>query len=235
MKQIANSKLMVSVYQEFKYNLGERNLLEVLEEIKSDKYQSEVNSIRYALHKGDKKTAEEIKGNLLGFTTSGTFGESRTKANIVTYSQVVCVDFDDIPLTEVNNLVTLVNGCRYTFASFISPSNEGLKVFIKVNSNAEQHTTVYNQIANFYKELSGYDFDAKCKDITRLCFVSCDTELFINEEAKTFEVKEEIKPLKSEPIREVKHNLTTDELLDKCLKFTEQKEQYYTNYVYILV
>ena len=227
MEQIANSKLMVSVYKEFKYNLGEKNLLEVLQEIKSDKYQSEINSIRYALHKGDERTAEEIKSNLLGFTTSGTFGESRTKANIVTYSQVVCLDFDDIPLTEINNLVTLVNGCRYTFASFISPSNEGLKVFIKVNSNAEQHTTVYNQIANFYKELSGYDFDAKCKDITRLCFVSCDTELFINENAVIFELKEEVKPLKSEPIREVKHDLTTDELLDKCLKFTDQKEQYY--------
>ena len=227
MEQIANSKLMVSVYQEFKYNLGERNLLEVLQEIKSDKYQSEINSIRYALHKGDEKTAEEIKKGLLGFTTSGTFGESRTKANIVTYSQVVCLDFDDILLTEINNLLTLVNGCRYTFASFISPSNEGLKVFIKVNSNAAQHTTVYNQIANFYKELSGYDFDAKCKDITRLCFVSCDTDLFLNENAVIFEVKEEVKPLKSEPIREVKHKLTTDELLDKCLKFTENKEQYY--------
>ncbi|MCU4190304.1 hypothetical protein M9Q43_14155, partial [Flavobacterium sp. HXWNR29] len=76
-------------------------------------------------------------------------------------------------------------------------------------------------------ELSGYDFDAKCKDITRLCFVSCDTELFINENAVIFELKDEVKPLKSEPIREVKHDLTTDELLDKCLKFTEQKEQYY--------
>lgn len=227
MEQIANSKLMVSVYQEFKYNLGERNLLEVLEEIKSDKYQSEINSIRYALHKGDEKLADEIKSGLIGFTSSGTFGESRTKANIVTYSQVVCIDFDDIPLTEVNNLVTLVNGCRYTFASFISPSNEGLKVFIKVNSNAEQHTTAYSQVANFYRELSGYDFDVKCKDITRLCFVSCDADLFINEEAKTFEVKEEVKPLKSEPQKEIKHNLTTDELLDKCLKFTEQKEQYY--------
>lgn len=237
MEQTANNKLMVSVFQEFKHNLGERNLLEILEEIKSDKYQSEINSIRYALHKGDEKTADEIKSNLLGFTTSGTFGKSRTKENIVTYSQVVCLDFDDIPLTEIINLVTLVNACRYTFASFISPSNEGLKVFIKVNSNAEQHTTVYNQIANFYKELSGYDFDAKCKDITRLCFVSCDTELFLNENAVIFELKEEVKPLKSEPIREVKHNLTTDELLDKCLKFTEQKEQYYNgnrnNFIYL--
>uniref|UniRef100_UPI00404A1FDF DUF3987 domain-containing protein n=1 Tax=Flavobacterium sp. TaxID=239 RepID=UPI00404A1FDF len=227
MEQITNNKLMVSVYKEFKYNLGEKSLLDVLQEIKSDKYQSEINSIRYALHKGENKTADEIKSNLIGFTTSGTFGESRTKANIVTYSQILCLDFDYIPLTEISNLVTLIKGCRYTFASFISPSGEGLKVFIKVNSNAEQHTTVYNQIANFYKELSGYDFDAKCKDITRLCFVSCDTELYLNNDAVTFELKEEVKPVKAEYQKEVQHSLTTDELLDKCLKFTEQKEQYY--------
>lgn len=226
MEQTANNKLMVSVYKEFKYNLGERNLLEIFDEIKTDKYQSEINSIRYALHKGDKKTAEKIKSGLIGFTTSGTFGESRTKANIVTYSQVICLDFDDIPLTEINNLITLINGCSYTFASFISPSNEGLKVFIKVNSNAAQHTTVYNQIANFYKELSGYDFDAKCKDITRLCFVSYDADLFLNEDAVIFEVKDEVKAVKSEPKKEAKHSLTTDELLNKCLKFTEQKEIY---------
>jgi hypothetical protein len=51
MSEVANKQLMVSVYKEFKYNLGERNLIDVLQEIKSDKYQSEVNSIRYALHK----------------------------------------------------------------------------------------------------------------------------------------------------------------------------------------
>ena len=227
MKQIANNKLMVSVYQEFKTNLGERNLLEVIQEIKSDKYESAVNSIRYALHKGDDKTADSIKSGLLGFTASGTFGESRTKANITTYSQIVCLDFDDIPVTEIETLASKINQCDYTMASFISPSGEGLKVFIKVNSNAEQHTTAYNQVANFYKELSGYDFDAKCKDITRLCFVSYDAELFLNEDATTFEVQEEVKSTKTAPLKAVKHNLTTDELLDKCLKFTENKEQYH--------
>jgi hypothetical protein len=227
MEQIANNKLMVSVYQDFKYNLGVKSLLEVLKEIKSDKYQSEVNSIRYALHKGENKKADEIKSSLVAFTTSGTFGESRTKKNINTYSQIIGLDFDHIPVTEINNLVSLINDCEYTFASFVSPSGEGLKVFIKVNSNAEQHTTVYNQVANFYKELSGYDFDAKCKDITRLCFVSCDTELYLNNDAVTFELKAEVKPVKAEYQKEVQQTLTTDELLDKCLNFTEQKEKYY--------
>ena len=38
MSEVVNKQLMVSVYKEFKYNLGERNLIDVLQEIKSDKY-----------------------------------------------------------------------------------------------------------------------------------------------------------------------------------------------------
>lgn len=228
MEQVANNKLMVSVYKDFKYYLGEKSLLEIFEEIKSEKYQSEINSIRYAFNKGDDKKASEIKSSLLGFTASGTFGESRIKANIASYSQVICLDFDNITVNEINNLVTLVNGCRYTFASFISPSGVGLKVFIKINSNAEQHTTVYNQIANFYKELSGYDFDAKCKDITRLCFVSYDAALFLNKNASIFELKEEsVKQVTTNPQKAFQQNLSTEVLLDKCLAFTQNKEQYY--------
>ncbi len=227
MKQMANSKLMVSVYQNFKTNLVDKNLLEILQDIKSDKYQSDINSIRYALHKGDDKSADEIKSGLIAFTASGTFGVSRTKANIASYSQIIGLDFDHIPVSELQNLVTLINGCPFTMASFISPSGEGIKVFIKVNSDAEQHTIAYNQVANFYKDLSGFDFDAKCKDITRLCFVSCDSNAFINSDAKTFEIKEEVAASKTPKSNDKQQNLSTDELLDKCLKFTEQKEQYH--------
>ena len=45
----------------------------------------------------------------------------------------MCLDFDDIPVTEIETLALKINQCDYTLASFISPSGEGLKVFIKVN------------------------------------------------------------------------------------------------------
>jgi hypothetical protein len=101
MSEVVNKQLMVSVYQNFGTKLKDRNLIEILQEIKSDKYQSEVNSIRYALHKGDEKTADEIKSGLNGFTMSGTYGTSRTKANLITYSQIIGLDFDHIPVTEL--------------------------------------------------------------------------------------------------------------------------------------
>ena len=214
----------VSVYQNFATKLENKSLIEIFQAIKSGDYQADINSIRYAIHKGDNPTADKIKSGLLGFTASGTFGASRTKANITTYSQIVGLDFDHIPLSEIQQVVTMVNECKYTFASFISPSGEGIKVFIKINSNAAQHTIAYNQVANFYKNSTGFDFDAKCKDITRLCFVSYDTNLYLNESATIFLVQEEVKPKK--PKAEVQNTLSTDDLLDKCLHFTEQKQQY---------
>ena len=214
----------VSVYQNFATKLENKSLMEIFQTIKSDAYQADINSIRYAIHKGDNSTADKIKNGLLGFTASGTFGTSRTKANITTYSQIVGLDFDHIPLSEIQQVVTMVNECEYTFASFISPSGEGIKVFIKIDSNAAQHTIAYNQVANFYKNSTGFDFDAKCKDITRLCFVSYDTNLYLNESATIFLVQEEVKPTK--PKAEIQNTLSTDDLLDKCLHFTEQKQQY---------
>jgi hypothetical protein len=82
-------------------------------------------------------------------------------------------------------------------------------------------------VANFYKTITGFDFDPKCKDITRLCFVSYDPNTFLNEKATIFEVKDEVKKPKAKFENQIANNLSTDELLDKCLKFTEQKEQYY--------
>lgn len=231
-----NNSLRVSLYQNFKTNLGESNLMDVLQQIKSEKYQSDINSIRYALYKGENKKADGIKSGLIAFTTSGTFGESRIKANLNSYSQIIGLDLDHIPLKELSNLVTKINCCEYTFASFISPSGEGLKVFIKVNSNAEQHTTAYIQVVNYYSDLLGCYFDPKCKDITRLCFVSSDSELFLNKNTTIFKINEQANQGYTEHKAEIQHKITTDELLDKCLKFTEQKEHYYNgnrnNFIY---
>ena len=221
-----NNLQQVSLYLDFKNNLGDKKLLEILQEIKSEKYQSDINSIRYAIHKGDTKTADSIKSRLLAFTTSGTFGTSRTKVNIKSYSQIIGLDFDHVPLEELATLIAIINQCQYTWASFISPSGEGIKVFIKVNSNAAQHATAYNQVANYYKDISGYDFDPKCKDITRLCFVSSDADLYLNEKAIVFELKEEIEPVQQIVKKENVQSHSTDDLLDKCLSFTEQKEKY---------
>ena len=134
------------------------------------------------------------------------------------------MDFDNVLETELEELKRSVNSCPYTLASFISPSGQGLKVFSLVDSNACNHTDAYIQVANYYRDLTGIEYDSKCKDITRLCFVSYDPELFYNEDAKVFRFEKETQPAISGLRHENFNNSTTFEILDECLKFTEKKE-----------
>lgn len=224
--EIAVDKIMVSVYQNFGSKLGSENLLDLFQEIKSNSFKNSINRIRYEFNKGNHVEADQLKSGLIAFTTAGTFGEKRTKENLVCYSQVIGLDFDNIPFDELEEKVRQINACKYTLASFISPRANGIKVFIKINSDETNHTIAYLQVANYYKNLLYYDFDSKCKDITRLCFVSWDLNLHLNMSASIFEVVQE----ERENPKESKHNkiphLDKSHLLDSCLKFTEQKESY---------
>lgn len=225
--EVINKKMYVGFYRDFVKRIQNITLNEIFEEIKTGIYKDDVESLRGAKQMGNDDKANRIKNKLLGFTTSGTFGAPRSKDTIESYSQTICLDFDYVPEAELDKLKQLVNNCHFTLASFISPSGQGLKVFTLVDSNADAHTDVYIQVANYYKDLTGYENDAKCKDVTRLCFVSYDPELFYNENAGIFGIEEEAQPSISGVRQEYINNSRAEERLDECLKFTKKKEQYY--------
>lgn len=225
--EVMNKIMYVGLYKDFVKPIQNISLNEILEEIKTGTYKDDVECLRGFKQMGNDVLANSLKNKLFGFTTSGTFGAPRSKDTIETYSQVICLDFDNVQETELEELKRSVSNCPYTLASFISPSGQGLKVFILVDSNADTHTETYIQAGNYYKELTGFDYDAKCKDITRLCFVSYDPELFYNENAEVFSMEEKTQPAVSGVRRESTNIIATEETLYECLKFTEKKKQYY--------
>jgi len=217
---------MVSIYKEFKKVSSDIEITEVIECIKNGDYKEDINAIRYAVHSEDLKTADEIKSTLIGFTTSGTFGTARTKENITSYSKMICLDFDKLDHQELIEILTIIKICNYTHVSFISPSGNGIKVIVRVNCDADGHDETYIQVAEYYKSITGITYDKKCKDITRLCFISYDEDVYVNNNSEIFNPVFEIKT--AEPSKPtINQSSNTDALLDKCLKFTEQKEQYF--------
>jgi hypothetical protein len=225
--EVLNKRMYVGLYKDFVKSIQNVSLHEIFEEIKTGIYKDDVEYLRGVKKMGNDDLANSLKNKLFGFTTSGTFGAPRSKDTIETYSQVICLDFDNVQETELEELKRSVSNCPYTLASFISPSGQGLKVFTLVDSNADTHTETYIQVGNYYKELTGFDYDAKCKDVTRLCFVSYDPELFYNENAEVFSMEEKIQPAISGVRRESTNIIASDETLYECFKFTEKKEQYY--------
>lgn len=225
--EVTNKKMYVGFYKDFVKRIQNISLDEIFEEIKTGVYKENIECLRGMKQMGNDSLADDIKKKLFGFTTSGTFGVPRSKNSIETYSQTICLDFDHIPISEIENLKQIVNNCNHTLASFISPSGQGLKIFVSVDSDAASHEEVYIQVANYYKALTGYEYDSKCKDVARLCFVSYDSELYYNKDAAIFCTKKETRPAISGVKKEAISNVSIDDRLNECLKFTENKAQYY--------
>jgi hypothetical protein len=225
--EVVNKRMYVGLYRDFIKLVQNLTLNEVFEDIKTGIYKDDIEYLRGMKQIGNDYLADSLKLKLFGFSTSGTFCSPRSKDTIETYSQAICLDFDNVQETDLEELKRSVNSCPYTLASFISPSGQGLKVFSLVDTNADAHTDVYIQVANYYKDLTGIEYDSKCKDITRLCFVSYDPELFYNEDAKVFSFGEETQPTISGVRQENFNYSLLYERLDQCLKFSEKKEKYY--------
>jgi hypothetical protein len=142
--------------------------------IASDKYKAQVEEIRALIVQGKSEKAQAKKQQLPAFTPSATFKEKRLLPNMEQYSGFVHLDFDKLTLEQLNAAFQIIAAIPYTFICFISPSGNGLKVFIEVNTGAEHHDTAYHQVKEYYENATGLKADVKCKDITRLCFVSHD-------------------------------------------------------------
>ena len=172
---------MDSVYE----SKGEiEDIQEVLQKIKTQHWKNKIDEIRFHLNNGDSEQAGDIKRGLPVFTVSATFKGGRTKKHFDSYTNLLHLDYDYID--NVEELKAKVISTPYTFAAFISPSGNGLKVFIKTDNTYDTHEYTHNSLREYYDKLVGVVSDVQVKDVTRLCFVSYDPNLYLNENAEVF-------------------------------------------------
>ena len=131
--------------------------------------------------------ASEIKSNLPCITISATFKERRKIDCVDKYSGLLHLDYDKLEnVEEVKaNLISI----PYTYSAFISPSGNGVKVLVKCDNDISSHKTAFNSLRDYYDKIIGVQSDKSVKDITRLCFVSYDPDLYLNENSEVFNYK----------------------------------------------
>jgi hypothetical protein len=185
----------------------EKSLLNILIDIKQGVFSNQIENIRSL----PPKEANEQKKFLPAFTPSGRFTE-RKEAAIISHSHLLCLDFDDLDnAIDIRDCLSLDN---WVFAAFVSPLGKGVKALIKIE--ADKHKESFTSLANHYEKELGIRVDESGKDVSRLCFVSHDEELYSNEKANTFLVdnKEENNKDKTQLIFEI----------DTIVKRIEQKQ-----------
>jgi len=225
-----------TIFSGFNQPVENKSLLLIIKDIKDGKYRTEIEHLRSFIASGDTLKAEQVKKQLPAFTPSATFKGGRKIDFIDQYSGFVHLDFDKLTPEQLNSAFQAITQIPFSFACFRSPSGNGIKVFIQVTTGSEHHSAIYKQAQEYYEKALGITSDSKCKDITRLCFVSFDPSTFINPSYQVFSFKKTVPDYTEKAELSVTKDYKT--IFNDCIRFTEQKEQYIdgnrNNFVYLL-
>ena len=227
----------VTIFTGFNLPVEDIDILSVLQDVRIGKYRADIENIRSLLAKADYLKADQLKRQLPAFTPSATFSGGRKADNITAYSGVIHLDFDKLNPGQLTSGYSKITQSPYTLACFLSPGGKGFKVFIQVNSRLIQHDVAYKKVMNHFEQITEMKCDPKCKDVTRLCFVSFDSNCFINPQNEVFEVT--IPENKTyEGNFENNSGIDYMDIFEQCIQFTDQKEQYFegnrNNYIFQL-
>lgn len=181
---MTNIKDRVSFYESVKDSQSTRycTLSSLLSCIKNGTYKNQIDIVR------SQKTIsqyKEEKRKLPMFTASGVFiHRNDDLANLQEYSNLIIADFDHFPdrqetVNFKNKLIQYATPL-HLLSAFESPSGLGVKaVILHDNVNPNEHNRMFLQIKrDLFPQTP--QFDMKCGNLSRTCFVSSDPNLFYN-------------------------------------------------------
>ncbi len=124
----------------------------------------------------------KLKKQLPVICFSGEF-TNRANAGITKHSGYICLDFDHLG-EKLSEFRERVERDKYTFASFLSPRGDGLKVVVKIPPDIEKHSEYFYGLKLHFKEES---LDDDC-EIARCCFESYDPNIYSNKNSEVFDI-----------------------------------------------
>lgn len=170
------------------YPVETAELNKIILAIKSGAYKDQITEYRDVLSV-EPARAELIKKSLTAFTPAGTFDSQRRAVSISSYTGIIHLDYDKVGINKLEKMKIVLQGDRHTFGYFISPSGNGLKVFIATNANQEEHKEAFAEIRSYYDSYLGVESDSSVSDLSRLCFVSDDPDAYFNDNYLVYEVQ----------------------------------------------
>lgn len=203
--------MQITLNEKVLYDRGEEpkvtyhDILDVLNGIKNPKEKDLILRIRKCETKSER---DDLKKNLRGIMFSGIFW-GRHDSDCVEHSGFICLDFDKLG-DKMQAYKDKLMSCEYTFAMFESPSGNGLKVVVRIPPSIEEHTEYFYGLEEYYNSLY---FDKSCRNISRICFMSYDPNIYINKTSALFERKKK-------PVEVV---YSTNETVNKILKWWNKK------------
>ncbi|MEI6036255.1 MAG: BT4734/BF3469 family protein, partial [Verrucomicrobiae bacterium] len=146
----------------------------VLEAIKTGEFRTQIDNLRRILGRDGKAAYDREKTKLPAFCVSGTTGDRK---RLLKHSNLLQIDFDGLNGTLADARRKVVAD-PHVAAAFTSPSGDGLKVLLRIDGS--RHDQSVTTAVEYFSRIYGLKHDPQVKEPTRLCFVSCDPDLFEN-------------------------------------------------------
>jgi hypothetical protein len=171
----------------------------VLESIKGGRWKEQIDEIRDAKTKIAKS---ELKKYLPAVTWSGTFElkkewvkkkmcfelVSKRDNHLLDYTGLIVIDIDGIKPKEVDAIKKECENDMFLYSCFMSPSG-GIKLLYEVDAPHKYHKTAsFNQLKEYVESVYDQEVDKSGKNISRLCYISYDPEIYINKDYICFGV-----------------------------------------------
>ena len=162
-----------------------------IEGIRTGRWQEPVEAVRAEFARAasggtdPKDAVSDLKKRLPAVLPSGRF-ERRCNDGLTAHSGLLCADLDELGV-RLPELRQQLASDPHVYSVFASPTNTGLKVWVRVPADASQHAGSFSAVQAHCRKLYAVEVDAACKDVARLCFVSYDPNAYLNRDAVELE------------------------------------------------
>jgi len=128
----------------------------------------------------DKTKARRFKAANFDYVTFCGKFSFRQDSAVITKSNYLCIDFDDVP--NVEELILQLQEDEYhdTELLFRSPTGTGVKWIIQEPSDDHSHGDNFDAMEKYIYQTYGISIDKTGRDMSRACFLSFDPNAIIN-------------------------------------------------------
>ena len=164
---------------------------------KTTEYRALADRLDRALSANDKATADSVKKEMAKIKRScpaivcqTVLDGGKDKACIRSYTGYMMVDFDHVPADQMVKAIRLATEDSHTFIAYTTISGCGFRVIARVEGivNADNYRSAWLSVNNYYKQLTGLDYDAQCSNATRLCGLAWDSQAIYRPLAKRIKI-----------------------------------------------
>jgi hypothetical protein len=117
--------------------------------------------------------------------TGRTYLSYRDDASLSEHSGLCVIDLDHLG-DKLQLWKNHFEDDPHVYSYFVSPSGDGLKVIYRIPAEIDMHRSHYRAILDDLQQL-GLDVDGTSINETRLCFISYDPDIYLNEDAELYD------------------------------------------------